>query len=117
VPKFKHLFESLDSSLKKLKINSYGISITTLEEVFLKIAEGDSWGKKNFSKEQTVKDHAKDNIDDFDLNTVRVSSSVEIFFIHFWALCVKKMQYFKRDLKGLACEILMPIIMILIGEV
>jgi len=33
------LFEKLDESLKTLDIESYGISITTLEEVFLKIAE------------------------------------------------------------------------------
>lgn len=37
--KFKGLFEELDKNIEKLKISSYGISITTLEEVFLKVAE------------------------------------------------------------------------------
>lgn len=39
ISKFEGLFEKLDSSLTALDIESYGISITTLEEVFLKIAE------------------------------------------------------------------------------
>ena len=38
IDKFPSLFDTLDSKLKELKIISYGISITTLEEVFLKVA-------------------------------------------------------------------------------
>lgn len=38
VSKFPALFDSLDSKLTTLKVTSYGISITTLEEVFLKVA-------------------------------------------------------------------------------
>jgi hypothetical protein len=38
VEKFPALFDQLDLKLKELKVNSYGISITTLEEVFLKVA-------------------------------------------------------------------------------
>ena len=36
---FEVLFESLDASLDDLGIGSYGISDTTLEEVFLRVAE------------------------------------------------------------------------------
>jgi ATP-binding cassette subfamily A (ABC1) protein 3 len=38
VTEFPSLFDDIDKSIEKLKINSYGISITTLEEVFLKVA-------------------------------------------------------------------------------
>jgi ATP-binding cassette subfamily A (ABC1) protein 3 len=38
VVKFPELFEDMDSNLKKLQISSYGISITTLEEVFLRVS-------------------------------------------------------------------------------
>lgn len=37
--RFQDLFEELDKSLDKLHIGSYGVSDTTLEEVFLKVAE------------------------------------------------------------------------------
>lgn len=36
-PKFIDFFENFDNDLEKIGIKSYGISITTLEEVFLKI--------------------------------------------------------------------------------
>ena len=38
VDKFPKLFDKLDEKKKKLKFESYGVSITTLEEVFLKVA-------------------------------------------------------------------------------
>lgn len=38
VEKFPKLFDELDAKMKDLKVDSYGISITTLEEVFLKVA-------------------------------------------------------------------------------
>lgn len=34
---FKEFFIKFDCSLKKLGISSYGVSITTLEDVFMKI--------------------------------------------------------------------------------
>ncbi|XP_027045418.1 ATP-binding cassette sub-family A member 1-like isoform X2 [Pocillopora damicornis] len=37
--RFQDLFEELDRNLDKLHIGSYGVSDTTLEEVFLKVAE------------------------------------------------------------------------------
>lgn len=39
IAKFPTMFDELDKSSSKLGIMSYGISITTLEEVFLKVAE------------------------------------------------------------------------------
>lgn len=36
--KFPELFEDLDSSREELRLASYGVSVTTLEEVFLKVA-------------------------------------------------------------------------------
>jgi hypothetical protein len=39
--KFAKFFERFDQDLSKLQIRSYGISITTLEEVFLKVGHLD----------------------------------------------------------------------------
>jgi len=38
---FKVFFDDLDKNLKTLNLLCYGISITTLEEVFLKIGHGE----------------------------------------------------------------------------
>ena len=37
---FKQFFQSFDENLDNLGIRSYGVGITTLEEVFLKIGHG-----------------------------------------------------------------------------
>ena len=37
VKRFGQMFTEIDTNLSKLGIESYGISITTLEEVFLKV--------------------------------------------------------------------------------
>lgn len=42
--KFKDFFYELDRDLEKLKLNSYGVGITTLEEVFLSIGHGEDRG-------------------------------------------------------------------------
>lgn len=39
--KFKDFFTQFDQDLEKLDIRSYGISVTTLEEVFLRVGSGD----------------------------------------------------------------------------
>ena len=42
--KFKNFFNSLDKDLIDLGLDSYGVGITTLEEVFLRIGHGDNSG-------------------------------------------------------------------------
>ncbi len=42
---FKNFFNKLDQDLASLHIQSYGVSITTLEEVFLKIGHGEADSK------------------------------------------------------------------------
>lgn len=44
------MFANLDSQKSQLKIHSYGISITTLEEVFLRVSEMNSLEKPPSSK-------------------------------------------------------------------
>jgi ATP-binding cassette subfamily A (ABC1) protein 3 len=35
--------------------------------------------------------------------------------VHFWALFLKRCRYFKRDVRGLLCEILLPCIIVVCG--
>lgn len=111
LPNFKILFLALDEHMEELNIASYGISITTLEEVFLKVAEGTNISSLKFSKEESL----SDKIDDFELNKVKLRGNFTIFFTHFWALIAKRLNYFKRDKKGLVCEIILPCIIVVVG--
>lgn len=56
-----------------------------------------------------------DEDDDVELENIRVKGAVQLFFIHFWALLVKRFIYFIRDIKGVICEIIIPIIIITLG--
>ncbi len=52
--KFKDFFVSFDQDLDKLDIRSYGISVTTLEEVFLRVGDGDDDVENKHNKEELL---------------------------------------------------------------
>ncbi|CAG9326092.1 unnamed protein product [Blepharisma stoltei] len=111
--KFTTFFADLDANLKDLQLRSYGVSVTTLEEVFLRVARGDD-GEINKDKE---KDKEKDeNVElenDFVLSRDRLKGS--LFFIHFLTLLKKRIYWTKRDFKSLVYEIFIPIVMVIVG--
>jgi len=98
--------------LQTFNIQDYGIGITTLEEVFLKVAEIDhgqlAFDKKLEEEKKKVMDMEK--MDEFDdaIKKDQLSGYWALFMVHFIALMIKRTQYIMRDLKGLAGEILVP---------
>ena len=115
--KFESLFNYFEVNKNELGIQTFGISLTTLEEVFLKVAsleedQGEDKGETLQKKDRIAQTIADEN---FELNDIRVKDPVKIFFIHFWALCRKRFIYFRRDKRGFVCEIFLPIIIILAG--
>jgi ATP-binding cassette subfamily A (ABC1) protein 3 len=54
-------------------------------------------------------------LDDFDMNTVRITSNLALFMLHTRALLLKRIRYFKRDIKSLCCEIFLPCAVVLGG--
>mmetsp|Transcript_7283 Transcript_7283/g.6806 ORF Transcript_7283/g.6806 Transcript_7283/m.6806 type:complete len:90 (+) Transcript_7283:2215-2484(+) len=61
VNKFKTFFEGIDNNLEELQIKSYGIGVTTLEEVFLKVGDGVDEKEKFDSKEARMSEEEKEN--------------------------------------------------------
>ena len=53
--KFKDFFPLFDQELDSLDIRSYGISVTTLEEVFLKVGHGDDTDKNTNEIKESLK--------------------------------------------------------------
>lgn len=51
---------------------------------------------------------------DKELEEIKVKSQCQLFMMQFGAMFKKRFHYFKRDKKGLCCEILCPFIMMLI---
>ncbi len=119
--KFAKFFEEMDSLKNELGLNTYGVSVTTLEDVFLKVAQGD-FGKPKKNNDDVAVNNEKDNIidieenkEEYDLKSIRMTSQTQIFIIHLIALFKKRLWYFSRDKKGLVCEIVLPILVVIFG--
>mmetsp|Transcript_6172 Transcript_6172/g.5547 ORF Transcript_6172/g.5547 Transcript_6172/m.5547 type:complete len:132 (+) Transcript_6172:2215-2610(+) len=72
-PKFKGMFEEIDEKLSSLEVRSYGVSMTTLEEVFLNVSNitvGDN--KKGAEAARTGKE--ADDLDLFDLSKEKITN-------------------------------------------
>jgi ATP-binding cassette subfamily A (ABC1) protein 3 len=57
----------------------------------------------------------KENIDDFDLSHQKLTGELTLFYTHMLALIKKRILYFKRDTRGLLCEVFLPILIVIIG--
>lgn len=62
--KFKDFFQNFDVSLDRLGIRSYGISVTTLEEVFLRVGHGDD-SEEDKKLKASLKNKEEKKIEDF----------------------------------------------------
>lgn len=123
--KFAEFFTDLDSNIEKLRIKSYGVSVTTLEEVFLKVGhqvEDDQESDQQYeeTKEVIEDPHVGNKVNesaDQDVDDYSIAEDHEkwVFWIHYYALCVKKFLVSFRQLRSAIIEILIPMIFILLG--
>ncbi|CAI5718847.1 unnamed protein product [Peronospora effusa] len=113
--KFASMFADVDDNLQKLGLLSYGVSVTTLEEVFIKVAElGDH------SNQHTLENRARLEIPVPSLTSENEAGAIpeptgSIFMIHLRALVLKRFRYAKRDKKMIFYSLALPILLLLIG--
>ncbi|CAI2385343.1 unnamed protein product [Moneuplotes crassus] len=114
--KFPEFFKEFDSKLGHLKVNSYGVSTTTLEEVFLKVENsGKEEDEKVIEKikKRMTSEYNPDS--EYSMAKEQIEGPIQIFFLHLWALLIKRFLLSKRNIKGLVIEIFVPFILILAG--
>ena len=113
--KFVRFFKRLDRRLNSLGLESYSISATTLEEVFLKIARGEESSVAIGNTERNIEDNEFFLKRSFTLARERLQGS--LFFSHFLALLIKRVRSARRDVRLLVFEIVIPILLVIIGLV
>eukprot|EP00347_Sterkiella_histriomuscorum_P006793 403351411 len=114
--KFKDFFDNFDRDLDKLGIKSYGVSVTTLEEVFLKVGQGDQLDNSRDKSIQNKAELENEKIqDDYSIADDAEKGTCNIFCGHLGALLKKRTQIYKRNYKGLIVEILVPVILVILG--
>ena len=139
VHKFKELFQTLELNKETMGIETYGISLSTLDQVFIKVNGGGDEEKFKSKKESIMSEKKSQNDVEQEMeeipdkknitekgmtrqksvlqddNVVKISSPYKLFKMHFFALTKKKWLHFKRDKKSIACELIVPIICIFFG--
>jgi len=123
--KFPALFENIENDQDNLGLESYGVSVTTLEEVFIKITRGTDTNKSALSGMVKNNDASEDLFvvsKDDDVERAEGSSlmkqvnfeknsaddQVLYFFQHMRALLKKRALYFIRDKKAQIFLFLIP---------
>ena len=139
---FQKLFETFDNEKQKLDVVNYGVSVTTLEEVFLKVAHGGDHDKatseKSIKKIQsrrsissagsmggddeeqggserslTEKEMAKGQL--VEHKKLDTSNNCGYFLRHMRALLQKRFVYLLRDKKTWFFGFILPIALIVMG--
>jgi hypothetical protein len=115
---FLPMFERLDKLLDKGLIRSYGVSITTLDEVFLLVARqntGNSAVSSSYSKENGGDMNYTARIDNKSARSRMDLEQEGLFFRHMWALFKKRAAFFRRDRKAWLCTTILPSVCVCLG--
>jgi ATP-binding cassette subfamily A (ABC1) protein 3 len=113
---FQPMFEKLDAEVDAGGIVTYGVGVTTLDEVFLLVARGATDEKKDFASSKHLGKVAA-AADDAE-KSVRSRMDLDnegLFKRHVIALFRKRAVNFKRDKKAWVCTTILPSMFVLIG--
>jgi len=116
--RFADMLEELDEQKAALGVLSYGLSNTTLEEVFLSIAEG-AGGVAAAEKSKKQMDAAHRRLDS--LNSQRAEKAkpfvtgMTLKVHQFRALMMKRVINFRRDKMGILVQLVAPVLFVIIA--
>jgi len=114
--KFVRMFEGLDRLVDNDVIVTYGVSITTLDEVFLMVARGDMGREEALA---SVRGAGKEDAFTEEMNRSHRTrpdlSGNAVFSRHVRALFAKRAMNFKRDKKAWCCSTVCPSLFAMIG--
>ncbi|KAL3659650.1 hypothetical protein V7S43_015325 [Phytophthora oleae] len=104
-PQFAVMFTDMDNNLGRLGLVSYGISATTLEEVFIKVAEAGDERHQHTLGQRSERG--------FEASVVLQTSG--LFVSHLRALVLKRFHHAKRERKMIIYTTFYPILLLLAG--
>ena len=125
--KFQNFFNDFDGDLEELGILSYGINMTSLEEVFLKSnepAKSPEIQAAIEAKEDDEDGKSPSNTPNDQPDTIDRAKEAEetenlvgsgTLCSNIGALIIKRLHLYRRDVTGLICEVVLPIILVAVG--
>jgi len=117
---FKNFFADFDASLDSLGVDSYGVGITTLEEVFLRIGHGEEEQEEDAQNLSPAKqaEKATENLSPLEQQLEEYSSDqgeTSSFFDHTATIATKRLRMQIRDMKTLFIDTLFPVAVVIAG--
>jgi len=112
---FPKLLANLDDNQARLGITNYGLSVTTMEEVFLKVASEDHPSSREVAEAEQSEEKAKELAGEQGEALLAGHASQSYFSRHFKALIAKRYNITKRDKKAGCCQIITPILLLSLG--
>lgn len=124
-PSFARLFGDIDYNLNYLHLQSYGISVTTLEEVFIRITQREqASNKENLKVGFSIVPPNDIEVGQVDASFVPVTFSkladgdhFAMFICHMHGLFSKRLFYFLRDKKTWIYQYILPVLFVLVGMI
>uniref|UniRef100_H2Z852 ABC transporter domain-containing protein n=1 Tax=Ciona savignyi TaxID=51511 RepID=H2Z852_CIOSA len=128
-PSFPKLFRSLEEDADNLGITSFGATVTTIEEVFLRVTEDANTALRtvsrrlSFSKSEIVRRPSDaDNSPSKSVpskqylhSSLKYNSGGKLWLQQFYALLVKRLLHSKRNYKVAISQILVPVFFAIIS--
>ncbi|XP_014727841.1 PREDICTED: ATP-binding cassette sub-family A member 13 [Sturnus vulgaris] len=108
---FKGLFQALDQSLQHLHVTGYGISDTTLEEVFLKLLQESE--KKPYVPQAANLDHTN-GAESVYISLAGASGvrGARLVLSQVAALLTRRFLHTRRDVRGSLASVLLPVLFV-----
>uniref|UniRef100_A0A665XAY9 ATP-binding cassette, sub-family A (ABC1), member 12 n=1 Tax=Echeneis naucrates TaxID=173247 RepID=A0A665XAY9_ECHNA len=119
---YRSLLTALDSNLEALQLGGYGISDTTLEEIFLQLTHGHTGGGLEHSPlsiSETVSDTGSidsfpsDTTESFKLSSSSMAHGMALAWQQTVAILIKRFHHSRRDWKGLISQVLLPVLFVI----
>lgn len=128
---FVELFREIEAKKEELKIAEFGISVTTLEEVFIRVGKNvedvhDRVSMLEAARTSVSKSDQKPpelGVDatagkimkEEDYGTLETDTGFVTFIKHFKALFTKRFIYGKRDKRMVMCQLVLPVLLVTLG--
>ncbi|KAG6967554.1 hypothetical protein JG688_00006265 [Phytophthora aleatoria] len=112
---FPQLFEELDEKMRDLGVLSYGISVTTLEEVFIKVAEASDEDNQHTLNKNGANANAADAALPPGGPSIANLTGITMFLVHLSALLLKRFRIAKRDRRVIIFSALLPVTLLAAG--
>uniref|UniRef100_UPI00398F68CF ATP-binding cassette sub-family A member 13-like n=1 Tax=Pristiophorus japonicus TaxID=55135 RepID=UPI00398F68CF len=115
---YERLFQALDKDMEKLYLNSYSISDTTLEEVFLKLLQSE--GRPASYQGQDTESLKSESIESTYSDSVALAGAqrvtgIRLIFKQMAALMIKRFHHTRRDWKGAIVTLLLPVLFVILA--